>query len=119
MGGGLGGSPSGFRNRGNLFGDLNGGGPVRPPTPEVQIIEKPLPVTLEELYKGTHKRMKVLRKTFDANGKRTTADRILDMDIKPGLRAGSKIKFKGVGDQEEGGTQDFHFIVSEVRITLY
>lgn len=92
---------------------MNGGSVVREPTPEVQIVEKPLPVSLEELYSGTHKRMKVKRKSFDASGKRSTQDRILEMDIKPGLRAGSKIKFKGVGDQEEGGTQDFHFIVAE------
>ena len=36
------------------------------------------------------------------------------MDIKPGLKKGSKIKFKGVGDQEEGGQQDLHLIIGEV-----
>jgi DnaJ family protein B protein 4 len=30
------------------------------------------------------------------------------------LKAGSKIKFSDVGDQVEGGTQDLHFVVSEV-----
>ena len=105
-----------YRSRPPRFGEANGG-LARQPAPEVQIVEKQLPVTLEELYKGVHKRMKVQRKTFDAlTQKRTTQDRILEMDIKPGLRAGSKIKFKGVGDQEEGTTQDFHFIVTEVRL---
>lgn len=58
--------------------------------------------------------MKIKRKKFDPQtGKRTQEDKILEMDIKPGLKAGSKIKFAGVGDQEEGGTQDLHFIVRE------
>ncbi|KAL9591306.1 MAG: hypothetical protein Q9179_007857, partial [Wetmoreana sp. 5 TL-2023] len=35
----------------------------RAPTPEVTTVEKPLPLTLEELFKGTHKKMKIKRKT--------------------------------------------------------
>ena len=87
----------------------------RPPTPEVTTIERPLPVSLEDLFKGVHKRMKIKRKTFDPEtGRRNIEEKVLDMDIKPGYKAGTKIKFKGVGDQEEGGTQDVHFIVTEV-----
>lgn len=88
----------------------------RQQTPEVTTVERPLPLTLEELFKGTHKKMKIKRKAFDeVTGKRTTQDKVLEMDIKPGLKKGSKIKFKGVGDQEEGGQQDLHFVVEEVR----
>lgn len=88
-------------------------------TPEVTTVERPLPLTLEELYRGTHKKMKIKRKTFDPKtNKRNVEDKILDMDIKPGYKAGTKIKFKGVGDQEEGGTQDLHFIISEVSCCL-
>lgn len=86
---------------------------ARPRSPEATIVERNLPVTLEELFKGAHKKMKIKRKTFNAQGQRVTEDKILEMDIKPGLKAGSKIKFSGVGDQEEGGTQDLHFIVTE------
>ena len=88
--------------------------PQRPRTPEVTTVERPLLVTLEELFHGVHKKMKIKRKTFDeASGKRKVEDKILEMDIKPGLKAGSKIKFQGVGDQEEGGQQDLHFVVTE------
>lgn len=88
--------------------------PQRPTTPEVTTVERPLPVTLEELFHGAHKKMKIKRKTFDeATGKRRVEDKILEMDVKPGLKAGSKIKFKGVGDQEEGGQQDLVFVVTE------
>lgn len=98
--------------------DSYGGAPSRrrERTPEVTTVERPLALTLEELYYGTHKKMKIKRKTFDPRtNKRNVEDKILDMDIKPGYKAGTKIKFKGVGDQEEGGTQDLHFIVAEVR----
>jgi len=37
------------------------------------------------------------------------------MDIKPGLKKGSKIKFRGVGDVDDVRRQDLHFIVEEVR----
>lgn len=87
---------------------------ARAPSPDVTTVEKPLLLSLEELFSGTHKRMKIKRKTFDDSGKRSTEDKILEMDIKPGLKKGSKIKYKGVGDEEAGGQQDLHFIVEEV-----
>ena len=90
------------------------GGVPREATPEVTTVERALPLTLEELYNGVTKKMKIKRKTFDETGKRTTTDQVLEVPIKPGLKKGSKIKFKGVGDQEEGGKQDLHFIVEEV-----
>jgi len=120
---------------GDSFEDLFGGGGIprarqnsgrprpaytsearpRAQTPEVTTVERPLDLTLEELYNGTHKKMSIKRKIFDkVTGKRTTQDKILEMDIKPGLKKGSKIKFKGVGDQEEGGQQDLHLIIGEV-----
>lgn len=110
LGGGFGSRPSGGSRRTTANFRQQ-----RPRTPETTIIEKDLPVSLEDLYKGCHKKMKIRRKVFDpSTGQRTQEDKILEMDIKPGLKAGSKIKFSGVGDQtEEGGTQDVHFIVKE------
>lgn len=86
----------------------------REKTPEVTTVEKPLAISLEDLYSGVTKKMKIKRKLFDDSGKRIMTDKILEIPIKPGLKKGSKIKFKGVGDQEEGGQQDLHFIVEEV-----
>ena len=86
----------------------------RAPEPEVTTVERDLPVTLEQLYKGAKKKMNIKRKTFDeATGKRKMEEKLLEIDIKPGYKAGTKIKFKGFGDQEEGGTQDLHFIIKE------
>ena len=89
-------------------------------SPEVTTVERPLPLTLEELFKGTKKRMKIKRKTYDPRThKQSVEDKILDIDIKPGYKAGTKIKFKDMGDQEEGGTQDLHFIVTEVSFSPF
>jgi len=110
---------SGSRSRNARF---NGAEPARQraATPEVTTVERPLALSLEELFKGTHKKMKIKRKAFDeVTGKRTTQDKVLEMDIKPGLKKGSKIKFKGVGDQEEGGQQDLHFVVEEKKHPLF
>ncbi|TQS39170.1 hypothetical protein Golomagni_00310 [Golovinomyces magnicellulatus] len=94
--------------------------PSRSQTPEVSTVERPLPLTLEEMYKGTHKKMKIKRKAFEpSTGRRVIEDKVLEMDIKPGLKKGSKIKFKGVGDQEEGGQQDLHFVVEEKKHSIF
>lgn len=98
---------------GGKRGRFSGG--RRAPEPEVTVVEKPLAVSLEELYNGTTKKLKIKRKTYDqGTGKQSTQDRILEVPIKKGLKAGSKIKFSDVGDQVEGGTQDLHFVISEV-----
>ncbi|KAL2010409.1 hypothetical protein VTN00DRAFT_6216 [Thermoascus crustaceus] len=106
LGGGLGGGargrgPSGFQQA------------RRAPTPEPTVVEKELPLTLEEIFRGTTKKVTTKSKTFDPSGKRSVQEVTLEANIKPGLRAGSKIKYKGVGDQEEGGRQDVHLIVTE------
>ncbi|GKT49174.1 protein psi1 [Colletotrichum spaethianum] len=107
--------------RSGAAGGMGGGDSPRPreATPEVTTVERPLPLTLEELFRGVTKKMKIKRKTFDDTGKRTTTDTVLEVPIKPGLKKGSKIKFKGVGDQEEGGQQDLHFILEEKPHPLF
>ena len=112
----MGGRGSGGGRSSRGYRDSNGTRRRREPTPEPTIVERPLPVTLEDLYKGARKKMKIKRKTFDpSTGKRNVEEKTLDMEVKPGWKAGTKIKFKGVGDQEEGGTQDMHFIIKEVN----
>ncbi|KAF2128427.1 DNAJ heat shock family protein [Dothidotthia symphoricarpi CBS 119687] len=118
MPGGMGGTPRSKGARGPSGGRFAGG--RRAPEPEVTVVEKPLAVSLEELFNGTSKKLKIKRKTYDqATGKQSTQDRILEVPIKKGLKAGSKIKFSDVGDQVEGGTQDLHFIVAEKSHPLF
>lgn len=86
---------------------------------EIATVERPLPLTLEEIFNGVEKRMKIKRKTYDETGKRLQSDKILSVPIKAGLKQGSKIKFSGVGDQVEGGRQDLHFVVEEKPHLIY
>ncbi|KAG5983229.1 hypothetical protein E4U55_000519 [Claviceps digitariae] len=117
FGGGAGGSRSG---RTKMRSSGFAGEPKdREQMPEIATVDKALPLTLEELFNGVTKKMKIKRKTFDENGKRIQTDQILEVPIKPGLKKGSKIKFKGVGDQVEGGRQDLHFIVEEKEHPLF
>ncbi|KAH6626196.1 DnaJ domain-containing protein [Chaetomium sp. MPI-SDFR-AT-0129] len=110
-------SSSGARRMRNSFGEH--GMPRRAPTPEVTTVERPLPLSLEDLFMGVTKKMKIKRKMFDDTGRRTTTDTVLEVPIKPGLKKGSKIRFKGVGDQEEGGQQDLVFVVEEKPHALF
>lgn len=131
--GGGGGGAGGFDDdifsmlNGGLGGGMGGGGfrarpsgagfspkAARAPTPEPTVVEKDLQLTLEEIFNGTTKKVKTKSKTFDPSGKRSVQEVTLEANIKPGLRAGSKLKYKNVGDQEEGGRQDVHLIVKEV-----
>lgn len=133
-----GGGMSGMEGFEDLFGGMSSGGPRpagrtrnsrqagfgpesaqrRAPSPETTVVERPLPVTLEEMFHGAHKKMKMQQKIFDDNGKRSTRDKIMEMDIRPGMKKGSKIKFSNVSGQEEGGRQDLHFIVEEVSTSI-
>lgn len=114
-GGGLGGRPgAGGRTASSPFARK------REAELETTVVEKPLPVSLEDLFSGTEKRLKVQRKTFDRQtGKRSVEDKILTVPIKKGLKAGSKIKYPDMGDQVEGGVQDLHFIVKEKPHPLF
>lgn len=117
LGGGGGfGSPFGARPRGGArtTSSRMGGTPKRQQTPEVTVVEKPLPVTLEDIFNGTTKKLKVKSKTFDERtGVQNTQDKILEVQVRKGYKAGTKIKFSGVGDQTEGGKQDIHFVIEE------
>ena len=97
-----------------------GGGRRREAEVETTVVEKPIAISLEEIFEGTTKKLKVQRKTYDSQtGKQAVEDKILSVPIKKGLKAGSKIKYPDMGDQVEGGTQDLHFIVKEKPHTLF
>ena len=58
-----------------------------------------LNVTLEEIYTGARKRLKVTRTRWN-NDQAYKEDKILEIDIKKGWKDGTKITFTGDGDQE-------------------
>lgn len=73
-----------------------------------------LSCTLDELYHGTHKKLKVTRNLTDATGKVVPAAKVLEVDVQPGWKAGTKVRFAGAGDEQpDGSTQDIVFVLDE------
>ncbi|KAI3447784.1 hypothetical protein Pfo_004449 [Paulownia fortunei] len=77
-------------------------------------IERMLPCSLEDLYKGTTKKMKISRDVTDASGRPTTMEEILTIEIKPGWKKGTKITFPEKGNEQRGVIpSDLVFIIDE------
>ncbi|XVF76826.1 hypothetical protein PTKIN_Ptkin13bG0298000 [Pterospermum kingtungense] len=77
-------------------------------------IERSLPCSLEDLYKGTTKKMKISRDVIDGSGRSTTVEEILSIDIKPGWKKGTKITFPEKGNEQRGVTpSDLVFVIDE------
>lgn len=94
-------------------GSTNGARQAQQPQREATVVEKPIAFTLEELFNGAKKKFKVKRKTFDRDGRIQREDKEIEIQVKPGMKAGSKFKFAGIGDEIDGTKQDIHFIVTE------
>lgn len=119
-GGGRGGSS--FSMRGSQFGDdmftSFGGFPGTSfksrsshKDPPIKIA---LPCTLEELYSGKLKKMKIKRHLYDASGRTMEAEKILEIDVKPGWKSGTKITFPNEGDEHPNKEPaDVIFVVEE------
>ncbi|XP_073122683.1 uncharacterized protein [Henckelia pumila] len=77
-------------------------------------IERLLPCSLEELYKGAKKKMKISREIADASGKTLPVQEILTIDIKPGWKKGTKITFPDKGNEEPNVIpSDLVFVIDE------
>lgn len=61
-------------------------------------IEHNLPCTLEELYKGSTRKMKISRTVHNAAGRPERISEILSIDIKPGWKKGTRITFPEKGE---------------------
>lgn len=76
--------------------------------------ENKLVCSLEELYKGSKRKMRVSRTVIDDSGFPKTIDEVLAVEIKPGWRKGTKITFPEKGNQIPGNTAgDLIFMVEE------
>ncbi|KAD3338083.1 hypothetical protein E3N88_33604 [Mikania micrantha] len=109
MGGSRGGLGGQFPR--SMFGDdifsqfrgAGGGeGSASMPPRKAAAIERALPCSLEDLYKGTTKKMKISRDATDATGRATTVEEILTIEIKPGWKKGTKITFPEKGNEQRG-----------------
>ncbi|CAN8241108.1 unnamed protein product [Cochlearia groenlandica] len=83
-------------------------------------IESKLACTLEELYKGGRRKMRISRVVPDGLGKPKPVEEILKIDITPGWKKGTKITFPEKGNQEPGVTPaDLIFVIDEKPHLVY
>lgn len=81
---------------------------------KAETITQPFSCSLEDLYNGCTKKMKFTRRVTDGRGATTTQDRILDIVVKPGWKAGTKVTFHNEGDVTPGvEPADICFVLEE------
>ncbi|XP_010470205.1 PREDICTED: dnaJ homolog subfamily B member 1-like [Camelina sativa] len=105
------------------FKSAEAGGQTNRKTPvnrKAPAIESKLACTLEELYKGGRRKMKISRVVPDGFGKSKPVEEILKIDITPGWKKGTKITFPEKGNQEPGVTPaDLIFVIDEKPHSVY
>ena len=90
----------------------NFGGYRKQRQPEVPtVVKRKLPLSLEDLYTGTTKKLKVTRSLLNGAGRE---EKVLSVDVKPGWKAGTKVTFENAGDEiSPGMSQAICFEVEE------
>ncbi|KAJ3020910.1 DnaJ sub B member 13 [Thoreauomyces humboldtii] len=83
--------------------------------------ERDLVLTLEELYLGTVKKLKVSRRVLNDDNTTTSAqEEILTVDVQRGWRAGTRVTFPSKGNQGPNKIpSDYVFIVKEAPHAFY
>jgi len=77
-------------------------------------VEHDLYVTLEEIYNGCVKKMKISRRVTQPDGSSRKEDKYVSISIKPGWKSGTKVTFQKEGDQSPGKIPaDIVFIIRD------
>lgn len=120
MGGRGGGMYGGFGSGDSMFRTTDGSqgfrsfGDAPPPQRKAPAVSNKLLCSLEELYKGSTRKMKISRSVPDASGRIVPAEEILTIDIKPGWKKGTKITFAEKGNGQLGVTPgDLVFVIED------
>ncbi|KAJ8751883.1 hypothetical protein K2173_026087 [Erythroxylum novogranatense] len=105
-----GGMFGGFGGSENIFRTYSEGTALRKPPP----VESKLPCSLEELYAGSTRKMKISRTVIDAHGRQVQESEILTIDVKPGWKRGTKITFPDKGNEQPNQLPaDLVFVIDE------
>ncbi|XP_073279257.1 uncharacterized protein [Primulina huaijiensis] len=109
------GKSTGVGGGGDTGGGRGGGKLVK-----AEAMESKLPCSLEELYKGSKRKMQISRIVLDDNGKPSTIEEVLTIHIKPGWKKGTKITFPEKGNHEPGHTPgDLIFVIDEKLHSIF
>ncbi|KAH0940104.1 hypothetical protein HID58_007565, partial [Brassica napus] len=112
-GGGMFGGNNGSENMFRTYSD--GTVPKKPPP-----VESKLPCSLEELYTGSTRKMKISRTIVDANGRQAQETEVLTIVVKPGWKKGTKVKFPDKGNEQVNQLPaDLVFVIDEKPHDLF
>ncbi|XP_059629630.1 uncharacterized protein LOC132272514 [Cornus florida] len=103
---------------------------MSPPTPimfsnsngymKAPAVEEKLECTLEELCFGCIKKIMITRDVVTNHGEIIQEDEMLTINVKPGWRKGTEIKFEGMGNETPNTLPaDITFLISEKRHPLF
>lgn len=83
-------------------------------------VENKLPCSLEELYNGSVRKMKISRNILGTGGRTTTVEEVLTISVKPGWKKGTKITFPEKGNEQPGVIPaDVIFVIDEKPHDLF
>ena len=112
-GGGMFGGNNGTENMFRTYSD--GTVPKKPPP-----VESKLPCSLEELFSGSTRKMKISRTIVDANGRQAQETEVLTIVVKPGWKKGTKVKFPDKGNEQVNQLPaDLVFVIDEKPHDLF
>lgn len=117
FGGGMGGMGGGMGGMGSMGGHPGSrmGGMRKQPESEIS-----LDVQLEDLYKGATKKLKVARNVVRADGGTDRVQKVHEVKIKAGYKAGTRIKYSGAGNEKLGyQAADLVFVIGEKKHPLF
>ena len=102
---------SGMGGMGGFGQRNNRGGPRKAPP-----IKHKLQLTLEELYHGCTKKMKITRLRLDERGQSQPTPKVVEIAVRPGWKAGTKVTFEREGDERPGEIpSDIVFEITESK----
>ncbi|KAG4971440.1 hypothetical protein AAZX31_13G218100 [Glycine max] len=114
---GMGGGSWVSRSFGGMFGNdmfREGRSMNQGPRRKAPPIENTLLCSLEELYKGSTRKMKISREITHASGRIFLVEEILNIEIHPGWKKGTKITFPEKGNEQPNViAADLVFIIDE------
>ena len=83
-------------------------------------IEKDLALSIEELFIGCTKKLRITKRVLNPDGTSNVQDKVITIDIKPGWKEGTKITFSEEGDQLPGKIPaDIIFIIKQKPHPVY
>eukprot|EP00753_Platysulcus_tardus_P019896 PLAT7606.3.p2 GENE.PLAT7606.3~~PLAT7606.3.p2 ORF type:complete len:270 (+),score=147.85 PLAT7606.3:77-811(+) len=103
MGDGMGGMPFMFGGGGGGSGSsFDAGRSMARPRKKRKAVETEFSCSLEELYAGCTKRMRVTRRVAQPDGRLAEESKVLELPVRAGFKEGTRITFDGAGDQLSG-----------------